>query len=45
LFEDNVSPIRATIVQRQPPAVAKPLETASVAKPAVVQAGPEGSAL
>jgi len=42
LFEDNVSPIRATIVQRQPPAVPKPLETASVAKPAVIQAGPEG---
>ncbi|XP_021951847.1 talin-1 isoform X2 [Folsomia candida] len=42
LFEDNVSPIRATIVQRQPPAVPRPLDTSSVAKPAVIQAGADG---
>jgi talin len=42
LFEDNVSPIRATIVQRQPSAIARPLETANVAKPAVIQAGADG---
>jgi talin len=43
LFEDNISPLRATMVQRQPPPMAKPLETASVAKPAVIQAGPGGT--
>jgi len=42
MFEDNIHPSRATIVQRQPSTLPKQIETASVAKPAVVQAGADG---
>ncbi|CAG7831157.1 unnamed protein product, partial [Allacma fusca] len=42
LVEDNISPFRATIVQRQPPAKPTPITTDSVAKPAIMHAGPDG---
>jgi hypothetical protein len=42
LVEEIVSPFQATTMQRQPSNKATPLVTDSVAKPAVIQAGPEG---
>jgi talin len=42
LVEESISPFRATIVQRQNPAKPTPVVQDSVAKPAVMHAGPEG---
>lgn len=42
MVEEIVSPFHATTVQRQLPAKATPIVTDSVAKPAVIQPGPEG---
>ena len=42
LVEEIVSPFHATTVQRQLPAKPTPIVTDSVAKPAVIQPGPEG---